>query len=111
MAPLVPVFLALFSLFAASAFAVNFDDDGGYGSAGYYAEQNRQHEQRMEMYRQEEQAAQYRTQQDAARMQEPTMYSGPSWESPTKSFLFSNGNDPKDMKLCTASKTGGVSCF
>lgn len=67
------------------------------------AEQDRAHERQMQEWRAEEQAAE--------RLNQPTQYDTPSWESPTKSFLFSDDNDPEDMKLCTASRTGGVSCY
>lgn len=110
MAPLLPVITLAISLISPLAVHAFGEDLNDYG-AQHRADMDRAHERQMQEYRAENQAAEYRNEQAAREMEKATTYSGPSWEPSTKSFLFSDGNDPSDMKLCTSSKTSGVSCF
>jgi hypothetical protein len=108
MAPVAPIFLALVSLFATPAFADSLDVNDFM--ADHDRSVQRQYEQQRSQWQADEQAAQYRTHQDTARINQPTQYDPPSWNSTPQHFNLWQGNDPTKMQACTATKYD-VSCY
>ena len=108
MAPLVPVFLALFSLLATPALAGSLDLNDFM--ADHRAEQDRAHERQMQEWRAEEQAAYYRQQADTQRMNQPSQYENSRNYDSTEHFSLWQGNDPTKMQACTSTKYD-VSCY